>query len=58
MTDDSGLNCRKATEFGWSVAHLVEEGIQSPPTPASKFQITHLNELRTAFPQFFKSTSH
>lgn len=55
--DDSGLNCRSATEFGWTVAHLVEEGITPPPTQAAKFQISHLEELRTSFPQFFKSTS-
>lgn len=55
FVDDSGLNCRKATEFGWTVAHLVEEGITPPPTQAAKYQISHLKELRTTFPQFFKS---
>ncbi|KFA51675.1 hypothetical protein S40293_02743 [Stachybotrys chartarum IBT 40293] len=56
FVDDSYLNCAKAKEFGWTVAHLVEEGVPLPPTPASQFQIRHLRELRTVYPQFFKSS--
>ncbi|KAL3304210.1 pyrimidine 5'-nucleotidase [Colletotrichum asianum] len=55
FVDDSYLNCQKATDFGWNVAHLVEEGLPVPRTQASKHQIRHLRELREAFPQFFKS---
>lgn len=51
--DDSFLNCSKAQEFGWTVAHLVEEGIPLPPSKASEHQIRHLEELRTVFPQLF-----
>lgn len=55
--DDSHQNCAKAKDLGWNVAHLVEEGLKVPETPASQFQIQHLRELRTCFPQFFKSSS-
>lgn len=55
--DDSYQNCKKAEELGWTVAHLVEEGVKSPRTPACKFQISHLEELRTAFPQCFKGSA-
>lgn len=55
--DDSFLNCVKAQEFGWTVAHLVEEGLPEPKKQASQFQIKSLQELRNIFPQFFKSTS-
>lgn len=54
--DDSYQNCAKAKELGWTVAHLVEEGLKVPETPASQYQIQHLQELRSVFPQFFKST--
>ena len=37
------------------MAHLVEEGVKSPRTPASKYQVRHLEELRTVYPQFFSS---
>lgn len=56
FVDDSYLNCQKAKEYGWTVAHLVEEGLPLPKTPASQFQIRHLRELRNTYPQFFKST--
>jgi pyrimidine and pyridine-specific 5'-nucleotidase len=39
------------------VAHLVEDDVKPPRTQASKYQIRHLEELRTTFPQFFKSDS-
>jgi pyrimidine and pyridine-specific 5'-nucleotidase len=37
------------------VAHLVEDDVTPPKTPASKYQIRHLEELRTILPHFFKS---
>ncbi|KAH0434281.1 pyrimidine 5'-nucleotidase [Colletotrichum camelliae] len=55
FVDDSYLNCQKATEYGWNVAQLVEEGLPVPRTQASKHQVRHLRELREVFPQFFKS---
>jgi hypothetical protein len=55
--DDSYLNCQKAEEIGWNVAHLVEDGVKVPDTPACKYQIRHLDDLRTVFPQFFKPES-
>jgi pyrimidine and pyridine-specific 5'-nucleotidase len=57
LGDDSYQNCKKAQELGWTVAHLVEDDIQPPKTPACKYQIRHLNDLRTTFPQFFKTDS-
>ncbi|KAF5019217.1 hypothetical protein F66182_8791 [Fusarium sp. NRRL 66182] len=57
FVDDSYLNCSKAKEFGWIAAHLVEEGVPAPQTPASQYQIQHLRELRNVYPQFFKSTA-
>jgi pyrimidine and pyridine-specific 5'-nucleotidase len=53
--DDSAQNCRKAEELGWNTVHLVEEG-DPQPKPSKKpckYQIRHLEELRTLFPQFF-----
>lgn len=35
------------------MAHLVEEDVKPPKTQASKFQIRHLEELRTVFPEVF-----
>ncbi|KAI9171211.1 hypothetical protein HJFPF1_00692 [Paramyrothecium foliicola] len=57
FVDDSYLNCVKATEYGWTVAHLVEEEVPVPPTPASKYQIRNILDLRKAYPQFFKSSN-
>ncbi|KAK4130745.1 pyrimidine 5-nucleotidase [Trichocladium antarcticum] len=56
FVDDSYGNCQKAQELGWNVAHLVE-GAKLPTIPACKHQITDLEELRTAFPQFFRPES-
>ncbi|OIW31770.1 pyrimidine 5-nucleotidase [Coniochaeta ligniaria NRRL 30616] len=56
FVDDNYNNCQKAQEIGWKTAHLVEEGVTVPKTPASKYQIRNLLELREAFPQCFKST--
>jgi pyrimidine and pyridine-specific 5'-nucleotidase len=54
FVDDSYTNCQQAQKLGWTTAHLVEEGLQAPKTPASKYQISHLRELRDVFPQIFK----
>ncbi|KAK3352323.1 HAD-like domain-containing protein [Lasiosphaeria hispida] len=57
FVDDSYGNCQAAQKLGWATAHLVEEGVKVPRTPASKYQIQSLEELRTTFPQVFKSTA-
>ncbi|KAI8689862.1 hypothetical protein NCS56_00250100 [Fusarium sp. Ph1] len=57
FVDDSALNCTQAKEFGWTAAHLVEEGVQVPELRASQYQIRHLRELRDIYPQFFKSAA-
>ncbi|KND93351.1 Uncharacterized protein C24B11.05 [Tolypocladium ophioglossoides CBS 100239] len=57
FVDDSYQNCVKAKEVGWTAAHLVEEGLPVPRTPASQYQIRHLREMRDIYPQFFKSSS-
>jgi pyrimidine and pyridine-specific 5'-nucleotidase len=54
-TDDSALNCSKAEELGWTAVHLVEEGEPVPPQKACNYQIRHLEQLRTLFPQLFKT---
>jgi pyrimidine and pyridine-specific 5'-nucleotidase len=53
--DDSALNCRKAEELGWNTTHLIEEGEPLPADKACKNQIRHLEELRSLYPQFFKT---
>jgi len=55
FVDDSALNCRKAEELGWTTTHLVEEGEPLPTEKVCKYQIRHVQELRTLFPQFFKN---
>ncbi|KJZ79941.1 hypothetical protein HIM_00655 [Hirsutella minnesotensis 3608] len=57
FVDDSYLNCEKAKEFGWTVAHIVEDDLPVPKTPASQFQIRHLRQLRSVFPRLFRSAS-
>ncbi|CAK7565718.1 MAG: Putative suppressor of disruption of TFIIS [Sporothrix epigloea] len=57
FVDDSYINCKGAMELGWTAAHLVEEGVSPPKSPASQFQIATLEDLRTVYPQFFKSGS-
>ncbi|KAG7126871.1 hypothetical protein HYQ44_000591 [Verticillium longisporum] len=57
FVDDSYQNCKAAQEYGWTAAHLVEERLSVPRTPASQYQIRHLQELRNIYPQFFKSAS-
>ena len=53
--DDSALNCKHAQQRGWETAHLVEKGEPQPAAKASKYQISHLSELRGLFPQLFKA---
>ncbi|KAH8681450.1 Haloacid dehalogenase-like hydrolase-domain-containing protein [Xylariales sp. PMI_506] len=55
--DDSYINCVGAKKLGWTAAHLVEDGLPLPRTQASQYQIRHLEELRTVYPQFFKSAN-
>ncbi|KAL2159863.1 hypothetical protein VTH06DRAFT_1996 [Thermothelomyces fergusii] len=57
FVDDSYQNCKKAQELGWNVAHLVEDDVKPPKTPACELQIRHLDDLRTAFPQCFKGSA-
>jgi pyrimidine and pyridine-specific 5'-nucleotidase len=54
IIDDSAINCAKAEELGWNVAHLVEDGEPLPTNKPCTRQIRHLEELRLLFPQFFK----
>jgi len=56
FVDDSALNCRGAKAFGWQVAHLVELGVKPPLEPACNHQIQGLDELRTIFPEAFRSS--
>lgn len=55
--DDSFINARGATAFGWTAAHYVEPDATAPEKPASKYQISDLEELRDLFPQFFVRTT-
>ncbi|MCJ1249495.1 hypothetical protein MMC30_006719 [Trapelia coarctata] len=55
--DDSYGNCREAQARGWKTAHLIEPDDPLPATPASKFQIRSLEELRTIWPQLFKTST-
>ncbi|KAI2635223.1 Haloacid dehalogenase-like hydrolase-domain-containing protein [Xylaria nigripes] len=57
FVDDSYSNCAAAQKLGWTAAHLVEEGLPVPEKQASQYQIRHLEELRTVYPQFFKSSA-
>lgn len=54
FVDDSATNCKGGTDFGWTAAHFVEEGLPEPAGKASKFQIRHLKELKGIFPELFK----
>ncbi|KAK2630587.1 hypothetical protein QTJ16_001407 [Diplocarpon rosae] len=56
FVDDSALNCTHAEKLGWTTVHLVEDGDPLPDVQPCKLQIRHLEELRTLFPQFFKSS--
>jgi len=57
VTDDSAINAAGATKMGWTAAHLVEPGVTAPSAQVSQYQVSNLEELRSIFPQFFKSTS-
>ncbi|KAI1823102.1 Haloacid dehalogenase-like hydrolase-domain-containing protein [Xylaria intraflava] len=57
FVDDSYANCAAAQKLGWTAAHLVEEGLPVPKVQASKYQIQHLEELRTIYSQFFKPSA-
>jgi pyrimidine and pyridine-specific 5'-nucleotidase len=54
--DDSYINAKGAKEMGWSTVHFVERELDLPVTPASRYQIRELEELRDVFPQLFKNT--
>ncbi|KAL0264911.1 putative suppressor of disruption of TFIIS [Diplodia seriata] len=53
FVDDSASNVRAAKELGWTAVHFVESTESAPAQQASQYQIKHLEELRTIFPQFF-----
>ena len=53
FVDDSHLNCRHASSRGWTVVHKIEPDDPVPISPAAKYQIRHLEELRDVFPGFF-----
>ena len=53
FVDDSALNCRHANERGWTVVHKLEEEDPGPERRAGRYQIRHLEGLRSIFPQFF-----
>ncbi|KAF4126777.1 pyrimidine and pyridine-specific 5'-nucleotidase [Geosmithia morbida] len=57
FVDDSYQNCVQAKELGWNTVHLVEEELPVPEKPASQYQIRNILEIRTIFPQFFKSAA-
>ena len=57
FVDDSYLNCHHAQMRGWSTAHLIEHGDPEPEMQAARYQIRDLEELRSIFPQFFRSSS-
>lgn len=54
FVDDSHLNCVAAEARGWRTVHLVESTVPDPETKASKYQISHLSELLTLFPELTK----
>lgn len=56
FVDDSTINCAGAKALGWKAAHLVEPNITGPENPVADFQISNLEELRTVFPEVFKSS--
>ncbi|KAF2668199.1 pyrimidine 5'-nucleotidase [Microthyrium microscopicum] len=57
FVDDSYLNAAASQRYGWTTAHLIEPSEKKlPRTPASAHQIRSLEELRTIFPDFFKTS--
>ncbi|KAF2713144.1 pyrimidine 5-nucleotidase [Pleomassaria siparia CBS 279.74] len=57
FVDDSFINTKAAHARGWNTAHLLDETDPEPPHKAAQHQIRSLQELRTCFPQFFKSST-
>ena len=57
FVDDSALNCKHANERGWTVVHKLEEEDPGPERRAGRYQIRHLEGLRSIFPQFFVENS-
>ncbi|KAI1177103.1 pyrimidine nucleotidase [Nemania sp. FL0916] len=57
FVDDNFGNCNMAEKIGWNSVHLVEDGVPVPAVQACNYQIKHLEELRTVFPQLFKAAS-
>ena len=57
FVDDSALNCRHASERGWTVVHKLEEEDSAPERRAGRYQIRHLEELKSIFPQIFAENS-
>ena len=56
FVDDSAINAAGGKAYGWKTAHLVEPGLDSPAEPVADFQIQDLEELRSVFPELFKSS--
>lgn len=54
FVDDSHLNCAAAYVRGWHSVHIVEAELPTPEQKASRYQISHLDELLDLFPQFAK----
>ncbi|KAF2732139.1 pyrimidine 5-nucleotidase [Polyplosphaeria fusca] len=56
FVDDSYINTKAAYERGWKAAHLLDPTDPEPAHKSCEHQITSLEELRTIFPQFFKTS--
>ena len=54
FVDDSALNCRHASQRGWTVVHKLEPEDQEPEPREAEHMIRDLDELRNLFPQFFQ----
>lgn len=55
--DDSPANCEGAIEFGWkNVVQKLEPEDPNPVNPVTEYIIRDMEELRTLFPEIFKST--
>ncbi len=53
--DDSFSNCVHGQARGWQTVHVVApDDTRKPESPASKYQISDLEELRDIFPQIFR----
>ncbi|KAF2010328.1 pyrimidine 5-nucleotidase [Aaosphaeria arxii CBS 175.79] len=56
FVDDSYINTKAATERGWHTAHLLDPADPEPLHRVSQYQIRSHEELRTIFPEVFKSS--